>query len=168
MVGVLSSPFPVQRIVTEVCAHIPVAVGVGVGRSAPSQPAPRLVCTPSAAYPLSPRRREIARGQTPSAVNNEPRPTRTLDAQPSIRDRPQADVASKQNAKEAAIQNTDGRRWGRRPARVRGRPPKSSTSTGPGLDQTPTRAAGPGCRNVFRPAALQRQAVALAGAPQRG
>src|SRR5206468_8513025 len=41
------------------CAHIPVAVGVG--RSAPSQPSPGWTFAPSAAYPLSPRRREIIR-----------------------------------------------------------------------------------------------------------
>jgi len=58
---------PVPGTFGRSCAHIPVAFGVG--RSAPSQPTAWLRSVPSAAYPQSPRQREIhPRDFTPETV----------------------------------------------------------------------------------------------------
>jgi len=73
-----------REYAAEVCAHIPVAVGVG--RSAPSQPSPGWSVAPSAAYPLSPRRREIIRAPLKDRAGADV----NVNAQPSIRDRPLA------------------------------------------------------------------------------
>ena len=93
----------------------------------------RLECAPSAAYPLSPRRREILR----PPLLDRARADVHVNAQASIRDRPLTRTSpGKINPKDAATHSPDDPRWGGRLATLRGHPSKSSRPPTLRLDKT--------------------------------
>ena len=93
----------------------------------------RLECAPSAAYPLSPRRREILRPPLLDRAGADVH----VNAQASIRDRPLTRTSpGKINPKDAASHYHDDPRWGGRLATLRGHPSKSSRPPTLRLDKT--------------------------------